>query len=168
MKLDWLPFYIETHNRWLLVLTLLVGLLLDSIAWPRPWGVSVPDITPLILLYWVLALEKNNFIVTTFVLGILHDALYHTGLGTYALIYLVLIYPMLHLRLQIRNKTLFQMSLIVGVWLAVHQALVWLLTPAIHMKEQLVYFTYAIIVGMMLWPSLFLLLRALRRSAKIR
>lgn len=51
----------QSHNRWLVFATLLFGVLFDSISWPNGWGVVVPDVTPLILLYWVMALANSNF-----------------------------------------------------------------------------------------------------------
>lgn len=165
--MKWFPSYDAVHNRWLVVLTLLAGLLLDSISWPRPWGLAVPDLTPLILLYWVMALANSNFLLTAFVFGILHDVLYHTGLGTYALIYLLMVYPMLHVRLQLRNKTLLHMSLFLGLWMLGHQLLAWLLTPASMTGSSNPAYWLAAATAMLIWPALFQLLRTIRRSAKI-
>jgi rod shape-determining protein MreD len=164
-----MPFHIETHNRWLVWLTLVFAILIDSISWSKHISLAIPDITPLILLYWVLALEKSNFLLTAVILGLFHDALYHTHLGTYSLIYAILIYPVLHLRLQIRNLTLLQISLLVAPWFALHQLLIWLLTTASNLSsESLLYFMSAIMIAVMLWPWLFLMLRSIRRAAKIR
>ncbi len=169
MTLNWLPVHVETHNRWLVWLTLIFGLLIDSISWSKPLSLSVPDITPLILLYWVLALERSNFLLVALLLGLFHDVLYHTHLGSYSLIYILLIYPVLHSRLQIRNLTLLQISLLVAPWFAVHQLLVWLLTTASNLTlEFLIYFASAIIMATVIWPFIFIVLRGIRRSANIR
>jgi rod shape-determining protein MreD len=166
--LRWLASQHQSHNRWLVLMTLLFGVLFDSISWSSSWGMAFPDLTPLILLYWVMALANSNFLLTAFFFGILHDVLYHTGLGTYALIYCLLVYPMLHVRLQLRNKTLLQISLFIGVWMLAHQLLVWLITPANHLAGQNIAFWLAALVSALLWPLIFMLLRTLRRNAHIR
>jgi rod shape-determining protein MreD len=158
----------QSHNRWLVFATLLLGVLLDSISWPSGWGVVVPDVTPLILLYWVMALANSNFLITAFFFGLLHDVLYHTGMGTYALIYCLMVYPLLHVRLQLRNKTLLQMALFMGGWMLVHQLLVWLITPANHLAAHNIAFWLAALVSALIWPLIFILLRTLRRNAHIR
>lgn len=167
-KIRWLPSQQDSHNRWVVFSSLLMGVLLDSISWSGDWGVAIPDVTPLILLYWVMAIATNNFLVTAFFFGLLHDVLYHTGMGTYALIYCFLLYPMLHLRLQIRNKTLVQMSLFIGVWMLAHQVLVWLITPANHLAMENIAFWFAIPISILLWSFIFLSLRVLRRNMNVR
>lgn len=167
-RLKWFAKQHQSHHRWLVFATLLFGVLLDSISWPTSWGMIVPDVTPLILLYWVMALASSNFLVTAFFFGLLHDVLYHTGMGTYALIYCLMIYPMLHVRLQLRNKTLLQMALFMGVWMLIHQLLVWLMTPANQMATQNMAFWLAALVSALIWPLIFILLRTLRRNAHIR
>jgi rod shape-determining protein MreD len=167
-KLSWLPAHHLIHNRWVVFASLLFGVLLDSISWPSPLGLIIPDVTPLILFYWVMALANSNFLLTAFFFGLLHDVLYHTGMGTYALIYCLLVYPLLHVRLQVRNKTLLHMSLFMGMWMLAHQLLVWLLTPANHIAGQHASFWLASLLSVLLWPLLFILLRVLRRNAFVR
>lgn len=169
MTLNWLPTHIETHNRWLVWITLSFGVLIDSISWSKSITLIIPDVTPLILLYWVLALERSNFLFTAVILGLFHDVLYHTHLGSYSLIYILLIYPVLHTRLQIRNLTLLQISLLIAPWFALHQLLVWLLTTASNLSTDfLLYFASAVLTATVMWPFLFTTLRGIRRSAKIR
>jgi rod shape-determining protein MreD len=167
-RLRWLNNQHTSYRRWIVFATLLLGVLLDSISWPMPWGIAVPDITPLILLYWVMALANSNFLLTAFFFGLLHDVLYHTGMGTYALIYCLLIYPLLHVRLQIRNKTLLQISFFMGIWMFMHQLLVWLLTPANYVADQNSAFWLSVVVSVFLWPLIFISLRTLRRNMHIR
>lgn len=166
--IKWLGAPHLSHNRWVVFATLLLGVLLDSISWSADWGVVVPDVTPLILLYWVMALANSNFLATAFFFGLLHDVLYHTGMGTYALIYCLLVYPMLHVRLQLRNKTLLHMSFFIGSWMLVHQLLIWFITPANHVAGHNLAFWLAALVGALLWPLIFILLRTLRRNALVR
>jgi rod shape-determining protein MreD len=166
---NWLsPRGHEYHNRWLIHLTLLVGLGIDSLSWSAPWGNAIPDVTPMILLYWVMALSNSNFFITAFLFGLFHDVIYHAGFGSYAMIYLLMVYPMLQVRLQLRNKTLLQMAWFIGLWLVLHQVLVWLMTPAKNGIGFDLSFWLAALMGMMLWPLLFISLRSLRRRAHIR
>lgn len=156
----------STHNRWIVISTLLFGLAFDSISWHTDINGLIPNLTPLILLYWVMALSPSNFLPTAFMFGLLHDVLFHTGLGTYALIYVLLVYPMLHFRLQLRNKSLLQISLFIGLWIVAHQLLVWLFAKPGAMSQ--INFWLAPLVATLLWPLVFISLRTLRRYASIR
>lgn len=157
------------HQRhWVMWLTLLLATLIDSVNWPAYWSNAIPDLTPLVLLYWVMAIAQRNFIVTTVILGVIHDVLYHSSLGSHALIYLALLYPILFIRLQLRNGTLFQMSLVVGLWMLAHQALSWLLHLGRIGNDQLIAFWLASLVAMLLWPLLYISLRSLRRHMRVR
>lgn len=156
------------QHHWVIWLTLIVGLILDSLNWPSSWGYAVPDVTPLILLYWVMAIAQRNFIITALLLGLVHDLLYHSSLGSHSLVYLALLYPILHIRLRLRNSTLFQMSLFIGIWMLGHQSLNWLLNLGRLPEEHLASFWLASIVAMLLWPLLFISLRGLRRHMRVR
>jgi rod shape-determining protein MreD len=156
------------HRQWVIWLTLLFGVMMDSFNWRDPWSAAIPNISPLILLYWVLAIAQRNFIITAVIIGIIHDVLYHTSLGSHALIYLGLLYPILYVRLQLRNTTLFQMSLIVGLWMLAHQALSWILHLGRIGSEQQLSFWLASLVAMFLWPLVFISLRMLRRHMRVR
>jgi rod shape-determining protein MreD len=159
---------IHHQRHWVIWLTLLLGIIIDSFNWPAHWSAAIPDLTPLVLLYWVMAIAQRNFIITAVILGIAHDVLYHSSLGSHALIYLALLYPMLFIRLQLRNGTLFQMSLIVGLWMLAHQVLSWLLHLGRIGSEQQLSFWLASLVAMLLWPLLFISLRSLRRHMRVR
>jgi rod shape-determining protein MreD len=157
------------HQRhWIVWLTLIISVIVDSFNWPAHWSAAIPDLTPLILLYWVMAIAQRNFIITAVILGIVHDVLYHSSLGSHALIYLLLLYPILYIRLQLRNGTLFQMSVIVGLWMFAHQLLSWLLHLGRISHDQQVSFWLASVVAMLLWPIIFISLRSLRRRMRVR
>jgi rod shape-determining protein MreD len=158
----------NAQHHWVIWASLVISSIMDSINWPNPWGMAVPDLTPLVLLYWIMAINSTNFIITTMIFGIMHDVLYHTGLGTYALIYLLLVFPMLHIKLQLRNTTLLHMSLFIGLWMLAHQFLVWLLTAANHITLSTISFWVAALIGTLLWPLIFISLRTLRRQMRVR
>ncbi len=157
------------HQRhWIIWLTFVVALIFDGLSWPQDWATAIPSLTPLVLLYWVMAIAQRNFVITAFILGILHDVLYHSSLGAHALVYLALLYPILHIRLPLRNSTLFQMSLMVGLWMLMHQALIWLLHLGRLSQDQQLAFWLASVVAMLLWPLVFISLRSLRRQMRVR
>lgn len=158
----------HSHQRhWVIWLTLLLGLIVDRINWPSDWALIIPNLTPLILFYWVIAIAQRNFVVTATVIGIAHDVLFHSNLGAYALIYLLLIYPLLHMRLQLRNTTLFQMSLIVGFWMLIHQGLIWLINLGKSPNGHELTFWLSALTATLLWPLLFISLRSLRKAMHV-
>lgn len=158
----------NSQHHWVIWLTLLLGVTIDSLSGTVNWNLIFPDITPLILLYWVMAINQRNFIITSFIVGIAHDVLNHSGLGTYAIIYLLMIYPMLHLRLRLRNTTLLQMSLIMGLWMLAHQLLIWLMASTSRFSVDNIAFWSSAIVATLLWPLIFIMLRTLRRQMRVK
>lgn len=159
----------SNHQRhWIIWLTFVVSLIIDSITWPHAWGIAIPDITPLVLFYWVLAISQKSFVVTATLLGMIHDILYLSSLGTHAIVYLILLYPLLHIRLQLRNMTLFQMSIVMGFFVLIHQVLLWLFHWGKLSAEQQLPYLLASLVAIFIWPLLFISLRSLRRNMRIR
>lgn len=155
------------QNHWVIWVTLLLGLVIDHINLPNQLNLLLPSFTSLILFYWVLAISKRTFLITAIIIGILHDALLNTPLGSHGVIYLLLIYPILHIRLQLRNAFLLQMSLFVGFWMLLHQALIWLFNLGRINQEDLLLFWLAPVVTVLLWPLLFIILRTIRKRMQV-
>jgi cell shape-determining protein MreD len=55
-----------------------------------------------------------------------------------------------------------------GIWMFMHQLLVWLLTPANYVADQNSAFWLSVVVSVFLWPLIFISLRTLRRNMHIR
>jgi len=149
-------------------LTLLVTLVMTVMPLPQLVKVFRPDWVLLALMYWTMALPERVNIGTAFVLGFLVDVLVGTVLGVNALAYSVVIFIVTVNHLKIRNFSILQQALLVGLFLALyHLLLFWLshfLTGVYFIPEYL----WPVPMGMLVWPWLFWLLRRYRRQFKIQ
>lgn len=149
-------------------LTLLITLVMTVMPLPQLVKVFRPDWVLLALMYWTMALPDRVNIGTAFILGFLVDVLVGTVLGVNALAYSVVIFIVTVNHLKIRNFSILQQSLLVGLFLALyHLLLFWLshfLTGVYFIPEYL----WPVPIGMLVWPWLFWLLRRYRRQFKIQ
>lgn len=149
-------------------LSLLAALLLTVIPVPFQFSLFRPDWVLLVLMYWALALPKRINIGTAFFTGFLTDVLVGTVLGVNALAFSVVIFFVIMHHLKIRNFSIFQQSLLMGVMLGLYQMLLfWLSTFLTGVSFQLSYL-WPVLTGMLVWPWLFWLLRRYRRQLKIQ
>ncbi len=111
--------------RFLLIhLTLLLGLLLTVMPLPAMVKLFRPDWPLLVLCYWVLALPHRTSIGTAFVYGFLIDVMVGTVLGVNAFGYALIAFIVAANHLKIRNFSVLQQSLLVGLLLALYHLLI--------------------------------------------
>ncbi|MBU2870295.1 rod shape-determining protein MreD [Colwellia sp. E2M01] len=157
-----------SNNGIIILLTLLIALIASIM--PMPLGVDVfrPDWVLIILVYWCLALPNKVNIVTAWVMGFILDVLLGSVLGVHACAMALSIYIVVVNFQKIRNFSVSQQALIIGVLSAqYHLVVFWLqrfLTDAVFLPNYL----YPVITSIILWPWLFLLLRRVRRHFKIK
>lgn len=127
----------QTKARLALVSTFLVAIVLSIMPGPTWAEPFRPDWVGLVLVYWCIATPGRVGVGTGFVLGLAMDVLYGALLGSNALVN------------------------------ALDQLLVlWIRGAAGRAPETLFYWTPSV-VGMVIWPWLFVILRDVRRRAKI-
>ncbi|KPK52383.1 MAG: hypothetical protein AMS22_09295 [Thiotrichales bacterium SG8_50] len=120
-----------------MVSTFLVAIVLSIMPGPTWAEPFRPDWVGLVLVYWCIATPGRVGVGTGFVLGLAMDVLYGALLGSNALVN------------------------------ALDQLLVlWIRGAAGRAPETLFYWTPSV-VGMVIWPWLFVILRDVRRRAKI-
>lgn len=147
--------------------TLSVGLLLTVVHLPPDapavLGWMRPDWVALVLLYWVMAIPQQVGMGTAWAAGLLVDSVTGNLLGQHALALVFIAWAGLSLYERLRMYSQFQQAVIVFVTVALAQVLdagiervsrdasltPWMLLPAL--------------VSALLWPPVFVLLRALRR-----
>lgn len=149
-------------------LSITLALLLTVIPVPFQFSLFRPDWVLLVLMYWALALPKRVNIGTAFFTGFLTDILVGTVLGVNALAFSVVVYFVFIHHLKIRNFSIIQQSLLMGLMLSLYQMLLfWLSNFLTGVSFQLAYL-WPVITGMLVWPWLFWLLRRFRRQLKIQ
>ncbi len=140
------------------VLALLLGLLPlpESLQPLRPWWLA------LVVAYWVIEAPESAGLGFAFGLGLVADLMFGGMLGEQALRLVIMAFILQRFRSQLRFFPLSQQALAVGGLLLNDRIVV----AAVHFSlgEPSLPWTYwwAPLIGMLLWPPLFVLLDALR------
>lgn len=149
-------------------LSLLVALLLTVMPMPQQVKLFRPDWALLVVLYWTMALPGRVNILTAFVLGFLTDVLIGTVLGVNALAFSVVAFIVAVNHLKIRNFSVIQQALLIGLFLALYHLLLFWLSHFLTGVYFLPAYLWPVLTGMLVWPWLFWLLRRYRRQFKIQ
>lgn len=149
-------------------LSIFVALLLTVMPMPQAVKLARPDWTLLVLMYWTLALPQRINIGVAFFSGFIVDVLVGTVLGVNALAFSVVIFVVAQHHLKIRNFSVIQQSLLLGMLLALYQLLLFWLSHFLTGVYFLPEYLWPVLTGMLAWPWLFWLLRRYRRQLKIQ
>jgi rod shape-determining protein MreD len=154
-------------SRLIMFLTLLVALLASIMPLPLSVDAFRPDWVLVVLLYWCLALPLRVNVISAWVMGFILDVLLGSTLGVHAGAMAISVYIVAGNFQKIRNFSVWQQALIMGVLSALYHLIVfWLqrfLTDAVFLPSYL----YPVFTTIILWPWAFLLLRKIRRNFRI-
>lgn len=154
---------------WVIPASLAVALMLTMLPlpdWGRPFR---PDWVTLVAVYWVLALPRVFGVGMSWCSGLLVDVAQGALLGQHALGLAVVSFIALRFHQRIRVYPLAQQGLILLVLLSCKQTIVlWVSGIIGQAPDNLLLFYAPALVGMLLWPWVFLILRDLRRRQKLR
>lgn len=155
------------HGRLVLVASFACALVLNVLpvpGWAEPFA---PDWVALTLIYWCMAVPQRVSVGTGWVLGLILDVLYGSLLGQHALAKSVVAYITVRLHPQLRMFPRWQQAVSVLVLLFINQLLViWVRGATGQAPGSLAYWAPSL-VGMLLWPWLFVILRDLRRRGQV-
>lgn len=157
------------YSSYIIVLLTFLFALMASIM-PLPLSVDAfrPDWLLVVLLYWCLAIPSRVNVITAWVLGFILDVLLGSTLGIHAGAMAIVAYLVSGNYQKIRNFSVWQQALVIGIFSALYQLIVfWLqriLTDIIFLPSYL----YPVITTIILWPWLFFLLRLIRRNFRIK
>lgn len=140
--------------RWLILFSFLFALVIDTIVLLNPSLIFIPPITLLMVLYWSSHVVDRTYFVSAFLLGTLADALYQTTLGAHALLYIIVLFMMLRIRLQFKTYPAWQQAFIIGFYLLVYQALHTLFFSPVLDGGAFVPYWSMPAVGILVWPLL--------------
>lgn len=156
------------NNGLIILFTLLLSLIVSIMPMPLSIDMFRPDWVLVVLIYWGIALPMRVNVITAAVMGFFLDVLLGATLGVHTTAMAIAIYIAVVNYQKIRNFSLWQQSLIIGVLAALYHLLVfWLqrfLTDIVFLPSYL----YPVISSIVIWPWLFLLLRKVRRHFKIK
>ena len=133
--------------------------------WVTPYR---PDWIAMVLIYWALAVPHRVGSGVGWMVGLMEDVVHANVLGVHALGMALLGYITNRFHLRLRMFPWWQQALAVLVLLLLYRAVVgWLRALLQPMQLDLEYWLPCL-AGMVAWPWLFVILRDLRRSTRMR
>lgn len=153
------------HSIWVIFLSFFLAYLLAIVPFPE-WAMNYrPEWVPMVLIYWAIALPYRFGIGSAWVAGLVLDVLEGATLGVNALALVVIAYVALSLHLRMRMFSSLQQSGLVLALVGLNLILCnWLQIVTGQSVTSNLMFLMAAVTSALIWPSLFQLLRQIRRS----
>lgn len=151
-----------------LLVSYLAALVLMVLPLPPLLEVWRPDWLTVLLIYWLMAIPHRVGFTTVVVLGLLTDILMGSGFGIYTIALLAIAYPVLRHFQRLRNQSMLQQMLFVGLLVLMKRAIVYELEHALNGAVFNLPYLYPVITSMLVWPWVYLLLRKYRHRYAIR
>jgi len=159
---------IFSNNGIVIIITLLIALMASIMPMPLSFDVFRPDWVLIVLVYWCLALPNRVNIITAWVMGLLLDVLLGSVLGVHAAAMALSVYIVIVNFQKIRNFSIWQQALILGVVTSLYHLLVFWFQHFLIDVVFLPSYLYPVITTIILWPWLFFSLRRVRRRFRIK
>lgn len=155
----------KAHATWVIVLSFFIAYLLAIVPFPQ-WAMHYrPEWVPMVLIYWAMALPYRIGIGSAWFVGLLLDILEGSVLGVNAMSLVVIAYVTLSLHLRMRMFSSLQQSGLVLALVGLNLMLShWLQIITGQTISSNLMFLMAALTSAVIWPSLFQLLRQIRRS----
>jgi len=151
------------HGTSVIITTFIVALLLSILPLPD-WAQEMrPQWYTLALIYWCLALPQRVGVGVGWLVGIIVDVMTGTLLGQHALALALVAFIVVEIHQRVRLFPLWQQALTVLVLLLVEKLLSLWVMGAVSTPTPPLTFWIPPLVGMFLWPWVYIVLRDLRR-----
>jgi rod shape-determining protein MreD len=158
----------DRPNRvWVIALSFVLAFMLTAMPlpdWAQPWR---PAWIAMVLVYWCMALPERVGVLTGWTIGLVLDVLHGSILGQHAFGLAFVAYVVLQYHKQLRVFPFVQqaltVALIVGLYLF---AMLWIYDLLGSVRYGFEYLLGAISTGL-LWPWIFIVLRDVRRRARV-
>ena len=155
----------RAHATWVIFLSFFIAYLLAIVPFPD-WAMNYrPEWVPMVLIYWVMALPYRVGIGSAWVTGITLDVLEGSVLGLNALGLVIIAYVTLSLHQRMRMFSSLQQAGLLLALLGIDLVLShWLQIVTGQTVASGLMFLMAALTSAIIWPSLFQLMRHIRRS----
>ena len=159
----------KSNGVWVIVLSFFLAYLLAIVPFPD-WAMNYrPEWVPMVLIYWVMALPYRVGIGSAWFAGLILDILKGSVLGLNAIGLVIVAYVTSSLYLRFRMFSSVQQSGLVLVLLGINLLLShWLEVITGYTSVSDMMFIMSALTSAVLWPSLFQLLRQIRRGFEVR
>lgn len=156
------------RGGWCVWLSLLLACILSLVSLPNYLIWLRPDWVLLVLVYWVIALDRRVAIGLAFFIGVLLDLLHYTLFGEHALALVVAIYIILKLRKKMRVYPIIQQALVIMVVSLFYKVIIFFAQNSIAAPRVSTLYWLSIAVNTLVWPLVLLMLRWARRFFRVR
>lgn len=156
------------HGGLVILFTFATAMLLTIMPIPEGLRVYRPDWVGLVLIYWCLALPERVGLFSGWLAGLFMDVLTSSLLGLHALALCLVAYLCLRIHQQIRVYPLWQQSLAVLILLLVHQLVLLWINGIVGRPSPGFSYWIPPVIGAVLWPFIYSVLRALRLGFSVR
>jgi len=158
----------RSHSIWVIFLSFLIAYLLAIVPFPE-WAMNYrPEWVPMVLIYWTMALPYRVGIGSAFAVGLVLDVIEGSTLGVNALALVVVAYVALSLHQRMRMFSALKQSGLVLALVGLNLMLCkWLQIVSGQSVSSNLMFLMAAVISAVIWPSLFQLLRQIRRSFNV-
>ncbi len=159
----------KSNGVWVIVLSFFLAYLLAIVPFPE-WAMNYrPEWVPMVLIYWVMALPYRIGIGSAWCAGLILDILKGSVLGLNAIGLVIVAYVTSSIHLRFRMFSSIQQSGLVLILLGINLFLShWLEVITGYTAVSDMMFIMAALTSAVLWPSLFQLLRQIRRGFEVR
>jgi rod shape-determining protein MreD len=151
--------------------TIFVGMVLAVVRMPQSLpgelGFLRPDWVAMILVYWIIALPHLAGIRLAWLAGIAVDVLLGSPIGQHALSYVLIAYVAASLYQRARMFSVWQQAIILFALLWLNQLVGFWIESIVSPTDWSVWYFLPAVSGSFLWPSVFMILRYLRRRTGI-
>lgn len=158
----------ESSNGGIILTTLLLAIMLSIMPMPINVDAFRPDWALIVLIYWSIALPTRVNVLSAWLVGFFLDVLLGSVLGVHAAALAVVVYISSVNYQVIRNFSLWQQGLIVGVFAALYHLLVFWMQRLLTDVDFLPSYLYSVISTIFVWPWAFLILRKIRRHFQVK
>lgn len=151
-----------------LLMTFVIALFLSILPIPEVLESFRPHWLLLVLVYWCMALPHRVSVGYAWGVGLLLDLLLGAPLGIRSLALAVVVYIVSLNHRVIRNLSLWQQALAVGLFTMLHKLIVFWIEQILFDVAITPMYLWSILTTMLIWPWIFLILRKIRRQFAIK
>jgi rod shape-determining protein MreD len=155
-------------NYLVIPVSLVLALILMILPIPDWAQMYRPNWIALVLIYWSMALPQRVGLWFAFFSGIVLDTSLGTLLGQHTLALVVVVFLNLNFHQRIRVLALAQQAIYVFALLLINQVMVAWVEGILGRPTPIMAYFGAPLVGMLIWPWVFVILRDIRRKAMLR
>ncbi len=158
----------KAHHPWIIISSFAVALLLTLLPLPDALAAARPAWMAMTLIYWCLALPGSIGVSGAWAVGLLLDAAQGTLLGQHALSFALIAYSATRLHLGIRQLPLLHQALAVAVLILFFDQMLGFWVKGMSQVAPWSWsYWLATPTSMLIWPTVYLTLRYVRRRYRV-